>query len=124
MALDRLVYMLINIRYTPKAVSDRRLFDAIDIMLSMQNSNGGFASYEPIRGPSFLEYINPAEVFGRQHTAFLSYGIYSSYFSGNIMIEYSYPECTTSVLTALSIFKSYYPDYRRRDIEYAVDFNG
>jgi hypothetical protein len=33
------------------------------------------------------------------------------------MIEYSYPECTTSVLTALSIFKRHYPDYRRDDIE-------
>ena len=34
------------------------------------------------------------------------------------MIEYNYPECTTSVLTALSIFKSHYPNYRRDDIEY------
>ncbi|KAF8586447.1 lanosterol synthase, partial [Ramaria rubella] len=36
---------------------------------------------------------------------------------GNIMIEYNYPECTTSVLTALSIFKRHYPQYRRGDIE-------
>lgn len=104
-------------------VSDRRLFDAIDIMLSMQNSDGGFASYEPIRGPSLLEYINPAEVFGRANFILcLRCGISKAHLAGNIMIEYNYPECTTSVLTALSIFKSYYPDYRRGDIEYVFRF--
>ena len=30
----------------------------------MQNVNGGFASYELIRGPGWLEWLNPAEVFG------------------------------------------------------------
>ncbi len=34
------------------------------------------------------------------------------------MIEHSYPECTTSVITALSIFKKHYPDYRHKDIAY------
>ena len=33
-------------------------------MLSLQNSDGGFASYELIRGPQMLELFNPAEVFG------------------------------------------------------------
>jgi hypothetical protein len=37
------------------------------------------------------------------------------------MIEYSYPECTTSVVTALSIFKRHYPKYRRDDIEYVLN---
>lgn len=32
----------------------------------MQNPNGGFASYELVRGPQWLEYLNPAEVFGVQ----------------------------------------------------------
>jgi lanosterol synthase len=30
----------------------------------MQNRDGGFASYELVRGPSWLELLNPAEVFG------------------------------------------------------------
>lgn len=38
--------------------------DAIDVMLTLQNPNGGFASYEVIRGPKWLEWLNPAEVFG------------------------------------------------------------
>jgi lanosterol synthase len=39
--------------------------DTIDMLLGMQNSNGGFASYEPIRGSTWLELLNPAEVFGQ-----------------------------------------------------------
>lgn len=38
--------------------------DAVDCMLTLQNPSGGFASYEKIRGPSWLEWLNPAEVFG------------------------------------------------------------
>ena len=52
------------IRSTPKLVSARRLYDSVDILLGMQNANGGFASYELIRGPGWLEWLNPAEVFG------------------------------------------------------------
>lgn len=51
--------------FTPKLISDRRLFDAIDVLLTMQNPNGGYASYELIRGPKWLEWLNPAEVFGK-----------------------------------------------------------
>ena len=51
--------------YTPKLVDERRMCDAVDVMLSLQNPNGGFASYELIRGPEWLELLNPAEVFGK-----------------------------------------------------------
>lgn len=44
------------LRGAPKAVCDRRLFDAFDVILTLQNSDGGFASYELVRGPTaFLE---------------------------------------------------------------------
>ena len=33
------------------------------------------------------------------------------------MVEYCYPECTTSVVTALSHFRKLYPDYRAQEIE-------
>ncbi|KAK9764233.1 Lanosterol synthase (Oxidosqualene--lanosterol cyclase) [Basidiobolus ranarum] len=80
-------------------IAKERLYDAVDVLLTMQNEDGGFASYERIRGPQWLEWINPAEVFGK------------------IMIEYSYPECTTSVLLGLSTFQEYYPEYRKEEIE-------
>jgi lanosterol synthase len=76
--------------------------DAIDVLLSMQNKNGGFASYELVRGPEWLELLNPAQVFG------------------NIMIEYCYPECTTSSLLGLRKFQKYYPDYRKEEVELTI----
>ena len=80
----------------------------------MQNRDGGFASYELVRGPSWLELLNPAEVFGR---SILSTTVISSLNQvGKIMIEYEYPECTTSVITSLSIFRKHYPNYRSKEI--------
>ena len=92
------VIMLQRMPEFPKLVSDERIKDAIDTLLTMQNASGGFASYEPTRGSEYLEYLNAAEVFGR------------------IMIEYDYPECTTAVVTAFSLFSEYYPDYRTADV--------
>jgi len=36
------------------------------------------------------------------------------------MIEYEYPECTTSVITSFAIFRKHYPNYRAEDIEYVI----
>ena len=82
----------------PQIVGMERLHDAVDVLLSMQNSSGGFASYEKIRGSALLEHINACEAFG------------------NIMVEYDYPECTTSVVTGLKLFQQYDPNYRAIDI--------
>ncbi|ORY79552.1 terpenoid cyclases/protein prenyltransferase alpha-alpha toroid [Protomyces lactucae-debilis] len=91
-------------------LADERLFDCVDTLLSMQNANGGFASYELVRGSQLLELLNPAEVFDR------------------IMVEYCYVECTSAVNSALSLFQQRYPVYRatelaesrRRAVEYIV----
>lgn len=92
------VIMLQRLPRFPTLVSDDRLQDAIDTLLTMQNASGGFASYEPTRGSQFMEYLNAAEVFGR------------------IMVEYDYPECTTAVVTALSLFSKQFPEYRKQEI--------
>lgn len=86
----------------PKLISDGRLQDCVDCLLVMQNPEGGFGSYERARGNSWMEYLNPAEVFDR------------------IMVEYSYPECTTAVLTSLSLFRKHFPSYRSADIQRTV----
>ena len=83
----------------PKLVTESRLRDAVDTLLSLQNSSGGFGSYELRRGSEYMELLNAAEVFGR------------------IMIEYDYPECTTSAVIGLSYFKKHDPSYRADDIE-------
>jgi lanosterol synthase len=83
----------------PQLLDNQRIYDAIDTVLTYQNPSGGCASYEPTRGSEKLEMLNAAEVFGR------------------IMIEYDYPECTTAVVTALSLFTKHYPEYRAAEIK-------
>ncbi|KAI0406244.1 terpene synthase [Xylaria palmicola] len=87
--------------YAPK-INDLRLRECVDTLLLMQNDDGGFSSYEKIRGSRYLELLNPAEVFD------------------GIMVEYSYPECTTAVLTSLVLFRRFFPRYRRQDIAGAI----
>lgn len=83
----------------PSLLEDQRIYDAIDTLLTYANPSGGCSSYEPTRGSERLEMLNAAEVFGR------------------IMIEYDYPECTTAVVTALSLFTKHYPKYRTANIK-------
>ena len=80
-------------------INKKRLRQAVDVMLSLQNQHsGGYASYELQRGSEYMELLNAAEVFGR------------------IMVEYEYPECTTAVVTSLSLFRKYDPDYKAAEI--------
>ena len=97
------VIMLQTLPGYPQLVSDSRLHDAVDTLLTMQNASGGFASYEPQRGSEYMEWLNAAEVFGR------------------IMVEYDYPECSTAVVTALRLFSKHHPEYRRKDINHALE---
>ncbi|KAK1925398.1 terpenoid cyclases/protein prenyltransferase alpha-alpha toroid [Papiliotrema laurentii] len=92
-----------SLGYTKEPVTRERMRDCIDTILSMQNPNGGFASYELQRGSEKMEYLNAAEVFG------------------NIMVDYLYPECTTSALSALTHFHKIDPSYRAQDIERTID---
>ncbi|CEH17304.1 lanosterol synthase [Ceraceosorus bombacis] len=93
--------MLQNDAKLPQRIAIERLHDSVDLLLTMQNRSGGFASYETINGPAVLEWLNPAEVFG------------------DIMIEYDYPECTTSVVTGLLKFQQI-SNYRKKDIDRCV----
>ena len=64
----------------------------------MQNSNGGYSSYETKRAGSVLEKINPAEVFG------------------DIMVDYTYVECTSAVVQALKHFSGQFQEHRSKEI--------
>src|SRR5262249_21139276 len=83
-------------------IPDERLFAAARFILSRQNSDGGFGTYERRRGLGLLERINPSEMFGQ------------------CMTEGSYVECTGSALSALSLFRSTYPAVLRVRIHRAV----
>ncbi|KAM4560616.1 lanosterol synthase-like [Fundulus diaphanus] len=79
-------------------ISSQRLRDAVNVLLSMRNRDGGFATYETKRGGRLLELLNPSEVFG------------------DIMIDYTYVECTSAAMQALRHFQEVYPDHRTEEI--------
>ncbi|XP_037542771.1 lanosterol synthase isoform X1 [Nematolebias whitei] len=78
--------------------SSDRLFDAVNVLLSMRNKDGGFATYETTRGGDFLEWLNPCEIFS------------------DTMIDHTFVECTSSVMQALRLFQKAYPGHRTEEI--------
>ncbi|KAL8561846.1 hypothetical protein ACOMHN_046971 [Nucella lapillus] len=83
-------------------VPTHRLQGAVDLLLAMRCDDGGWATYEDKRGGYMLELLNPSEVFG------------------DIMIDYTYVECTSACMQALHAFSQRYPDYRPREIGAAM----
>uniref|UniRef100_A0A3Q3D0B8 Terpene cyclase/mutase family member n=1 Tax=Haplochromis burtoni TaxID=8153 RepID=A0A3Q3D0B8_HAPBU len=76
----------------------QKYYRQMNKLLSMKNTDGGFATYETKRGGRLLELLNPSEVFG------------------DIMIDYTYVECTSAVMQALRHFQKVYPDHRAEEI--------
>ncbi|XP_075139940.1 lanosterol synthase isoform X2 [Leptodactylus fuscus] len=87
-----------NCPFLTEHIPKNRLQDAVDVLLSMRNSDGGFATYETKRGGRLLELLNPSEVFG------------------DIMIDYTYVECTSAVMQALKHYHAWDPDYKADEI--------
>jgi squalene/oxidosqualene cyclase-like protein len=124
-----------------KDIEPCRLYDAVNVLLTLQNEDGGWATYENNRGfgwydlslffsiapttdlftillrciairlHSFVfhpptapryEELNPSEVFG------------------DIMIDYSYVECSMASLSALAEFHEKFPYHRAREIRLAL----
>jgi squalene/oxidosqualene cyclase-like protein len=65
-----------------------RLAAAVELLLEMQNRDGGWATYEKTRGPAWLERLNPSDCFA------------------DIMIDPSYVECTSAAVQALAAFRA------------------
>ncbi|OIW14403.1 hypothetical protein TanjilG_15757 [Lupinus angustifolius] len=79
-----------------------RLFDAVNVILSLQSNNGGFSAWEPQRAYRWLEKFNPTEFFE------------------DTLIEMEYVECTGSAIEALTHFRNVYPNHRRKEIDECV----
>ncbi|XP_032073724.1 lanosterol synthase-like [Thamnophis elegans] len=79
-------------------IAPQRIFDAVNVILNMRNSDGGFSSYETRRGNWLLEAVNCAETYG------------------DCMVDHTYVECTSSVMQALKHFQKKFPDHRREEI--------
>jgi 2,3-oxidosqualene cyclase len=79
-----------------------RLRQAVIFILSRQNTDGGFGTYERRRAGKLLELVNPSEMFGQ------------------CMTELSYIECTGSALAALAHYRKRHPDVLGGEIERAI----
>ncbi|CAN6176882.1 unnamed protein product [Urochloa humidicola] len=86
-----------------KPIEEERLYDAVDCILYSMNKDGTFSSYECQRTAPWLEILNPSESFV------------------NIVVDYPYIECTSSVLEAFILFKELYPSYRTQEIEKCIN---
>ena len=73
-------------------IDDSRLEDAAKLLLTWQNEDGGFPTYELKRGSDVLEWLNPSLVFDR------------------IMVDYSYVECTSACIQALVHYRQARPE--------------
>jgi squalene/oxidosqualene cyclase-like protein len=62
-----------------------RLCHGVHWLLSLQNRDGGWASYEKRRTGAWIERLNPSHVFA------------------DIMVDYSYTECTSACVQALAL---------------------
>jgi len=85
-----------------EAIPFPRLCDCVNVILSYQNPIGGWATYENTRSYEWVEVLNPAETFG------------------DIMIDYSYVECSSACIQALSAFRADHPDHRKAEIAVAL----
>lgn len=70
-----------------KRLPDERYTMAAEFLLTRQNDDGGWGSYERKRGNLLLEHLNPSEMFG------------------NCMVEHSYIECTASCMRGLLAYR-------------------
>jgi squalene/oxidosqualene cyclase-like protein len=68
----------------------------------LQNKDGTISTYECKRTSTWIEILKPCESFP------------------NMVVDYPYPECTSSVLQALVLFKELCPGYRTEEIEECV----
>ncbi|KAH6817300.1 cycloartenol synthase 1 [Perilla frutescens var. frutescens] len=83
-------------------IETERLYDAVNVILSLQSASGGFPAWEPQRAARWLEKFNPTEFFE------------------DVLIERDYVECTSSAIQGLALFKKLHPGHRRKEIESCI----
>ncbi|CAN4096433.1 unnamed protein product [Withania somnifera] len=86
-----------------EAIEPARLYDSVNLILSLQSENGGLTAWEPAGASKYLELLNPTELFE------------------DIVIEQEYVECTCSSIQALVYFKKLYPGHRTMKIDNFID---
>ncbi|VFQ62931.1 unnamed protein product [Cuscuta campestris] len=83
-------------------IDTQRLYDAVNVVLSLQSDNGGFFAWEPRRTYEWVEKLNPLEFFE------------------DVLIEREYVECTSSAIQSLSYFQKLHPQHRKSEIKSSI----
>ncbi|XP_078166360.1 cycloartenol synthase-like isoform X2 [Carex rostrata] len=103
---EALKALLLLSRISPDLVGDHAtkesMYEAVNVILSLQNPNGGFAAWELQRTYPWVEALNMTDMFA------------------DTMVEYPYVECTSSAIQALVLFKEKYALHRRDEIENCI----
>ncbi|RZC91672.1 hypothetical protein C5167_027734 [Papaver somniferum] len=84
-------------------MADERLYDSVDIILSLQSKNGGLVAWEPASPHKWMEVLNPTEFF--QDT----------------IVEHEYVECTSAGVEALATFTKLHGAYKKIEIQTFID---
>ncbi|OVA19317.1 hypothetical protein BVC80_521g130 [Macleaya cordata] len=104
---EGLICCLLFSQMPPETVGEKmpaeRLYDAVDIILSLQGADGGLAAWEPATSNYWLEVFNPTELFE------------------DVLVEHEYVECTASAIEALVLFKKLHPGHRTKEIEISIE---
>jgi lanosterol synthase len=83
-------------------IDKQRIKAAVEVILSYQNKDGGWGTYELQRAPEWLEKLNPSEIFA------------------DIMVDYSWTECTSACVISLIEVQEMMPDLKHKDIHNAI----
>jgi len=94
---------LIGASLFERPLPEARLVQGVEFLLSLQNADGGFPTYERAAAPAWLELLNPSDCFA------------------DVMVDVSYVECTSAALSALDAFGTRHPGILSREIARARD---
>ncbi|KAI4334868.1 hypothetical protein L6164_013576 [Bauhinia variegata] len=94
-----LLFSMLPPELAGEEMEPERLYDSVNLLLSLQSKNGGLTVWEPNKGQDWLEMLNPTEFFE------------------GIVVEHEYVECTGSAIQTLVLFKKLYPEHRKKEID-------
>lgn len=86
-----------------KQITVERFQEAVDSLINLESSGGGFGAYEKTRGWEILELLNVTDTYE------------------DCMIERRYAETTGSTMMALTEFTVEFPYYRTKDISRCME---
>nr|QYO90092.1 beta-amyrin synthase [Sicyos edulis] len=98
-----LLFSMMRPEIVGEQMEAHRLYDSVNLIVSLQSKNGGLPAWEPVTGHKWLEMLNPME------------------FLEDIVIEHEYVECTGSALQGLVLFKKHHPGHRTKEIDKFIE---